>query len=669
MGKKIEIRKKRLSSFLIYPAIVIMWSLGGCATQPTPTSEIAADNTRASMMEQNSIAQKNEMPEYQTEQLAAKIPEDMQKEESEKAQFTESEPRILFEPTRSNMNQVLGIDFTMLDLGKSRLTVTTDKKVTYDLDRKGDKDLVLRLHNTTIPSLLLREINTTNFQTALDKVKPAFSTENKEVSIAMSLREITPFHIKQTENGLSIDFDQTSIKPPDKKIIPLDLAEAQTSTLAAKQASVKTTTGTTPANTGQKKAYTGEKMHLEFINADITYVLQLIYEVSKKNIIWDPEIKGKTVSMTLKDVPWEQALDLILDSNDLARSDRGDNIIWITTKAKMDKFLADEKDEAKRRQQEQKDAEEERKMAEQEVKEQEPLITEYLPVDFAKAEDIEPIIVLSKKEGAKKSIDKRTNTIVIKDTASNIEEAKKTVAQFDTPVKQIMIEARIVDASENFSRDLGLKWDSTSGAEHTNLNGDGGEMTIGGNFSTNAPNTEWGNIGINFARLTSSGLGTLALDATLALAESEGTAKVISAPKVIASNNEKATISRGTTFYPPPSENVQPQPIEGELRLTVTPNVSPNDYVTMDINVEDRTATTTSKSGKTIETKLVVKSGETFVIGGIFTESTRDNSTGFPVLKDIPLLGWLFKAKNKQTEKTELLIFITPTVLPPLTNN
>jgi hypothetical protein len=213
------------------------------------------------MMEQDSIAQKNEMPEYQTEQLAAKIPEDIQKKESEKAQFTESEPRILFEPTRSNMNQVLGIDFTMLDIGKSRLTVTTDKKVTYDLDRKGDKDLVLRLHNTTIPSLLLREIDTTNFQTALDKVKPAFSTENKEVSIAMSLREMTPFHIKQTENGLSIDFDQTSIKPPDKKIIPLDLAEVQTSTLAAKQASVKTTTGTTPA-TGQKRHTQAKKCTL-----------------------------------------------------------------------------------------------------------------------------------------------------------------------------------------------------------------------------------------------------------------------------------------------------------------------------------------------------------------------------------------------------------------------
>ena len=671
MGKKIKIRKKRLSSFLIYPVIVVTWLLGSCATQLPATSEIAADNTKASAMEQNPIVQKNETTGYQKELLSAKIPEVIQAE-SEKAQFTESEPRVVFEPTKSDLNQVLGIDFTMLDLGKSRLTVTTAKKVTYDLDRKGEKGLVLKLHNTTIPSLLLREIDTTNFQTALDMIKPAFSTQNKEVSLDMSLREMTPFHIKQTDNGLSIDFDKTSINPPDKKIIPLDLAEAQTSALAAKQASVESTG--TAATVGQKKAYTGEKMHLEFVNADITYILQLIYEVSKKNIIWDPEIKGKTVSMTLKDVPWDEALDLILDSNDLAKSYRGENIIWITTKAKMDKFLAEEETAAKKRQQE---MEAELKRQEEDKtksKAEEPLITEYVSVNFKDAADIAKQIILTdadKKRGVSIIADTKTDTIVITHTAAGIEAIKKTIKYFDAPLKQVMIEARIVDASDTFSRDLGIKWESTSGASHTNENGDGGTTTVGGTFSTNSPDGWASNIGLNFARLTSSGLGSLTLDASLALAESNGNAKTLSAPKVIAQEGTESTIKSGEVIQIAATENVAASEWPAELSLSVTPTtISSNNYITLTVNVsDDQRVDNSRKTTKTINTTLMVKSGETVVIGGIIKEKEGSNVNGIPVLKDIPGLGWLFKAKSKTTSKSELLIFLTPTVISSQVND
>jgi type IV pilus assembly protein PilQ len=681
MGKKIKIRKKRLSSFLIYPVIVVTWLLGSCATQLPATSEIAADNTKASAMEQNPIVQKNETTGYQKELLSAKIPEVIQAE-SEKAQFTESEPRVVFEPTKSDLNQVLGIDFTMLDLGKSRLTVTTAKKVTYDLDRKGEKGLVLKLHNTTIPSLLLREIDTTNFQTALDMIKPAFSTQNKEVSLDMSLREMTPFHIKQTENGLSIDFDKTSINPPDKKIIPLDLAEAQTSALAAKQASVESTG--TAATVGQKKAYTGEKMHLEFVNADITYILQLIYEVSKKNIIWDPEIKGKTVSMTLKDVPWDEALDLILDSNDLAKSYRGENIIWITTKAKMDKFLAEEETAAKKRQQEIQDELKKQEEAKTKSKAEEPLITEYVSVNFKDAADIAKQIILSesdKKRGASIIADKKTSSIIITHTAAGIETAKKTITYFDKPLKQVMIEARIVDASEDFTRNLGVQWGKIdangnvvtagiSGSE-TDKNPSGGTNTGGGTFSTNAPTGWASNIGLNFARLTSSGLGSLTLDASLALAESNGTAKTLSAPKVIAQEGTESTIKSGEVIQIAATENVAASEWPAELSLSVTPTtISSNNYITLTVNVsDDQRVDNSRKTTKTINTTLMVKSGETVVIGGIIKEKEGSNVNGIPVLKDIPGLGWLFKAKSKTTSKSELLIFLTPTVISSQVND
>jgi type IV pilus assembly protein PilQ len=658
MGKDIKIRKKGLFSFLIYPAIGL-WLLSGCASSSS-TDAIVAD-TIVPLLEESSYAQQDETAVSREIQLAAEIPENGQGEPQE-AGVTVSEPRIFIQPRQSDLTQILGIDFMMLEQGKSRLTLTTDKKVDYDLEREGDKALLLRLHNTTVPDLLLREIDTTHFETALEKVKPAYSTEDKESEILISLREMVPFHIKHTENSLAMDFGQTSVAPPDKKIVPLNLAETQIRTLAASQAPGTVVTDAGPAAQARQKRYTGKPMYLDFDNADVTHILRLINEMSEENIIWDPEIKGQTVSMILKDVPWDQALDLILDNNSLAKRYRGDNIIWVTTKDKMNRILAEEAAEAERRRQE---LEAERRRQEEERKKAEelaPLITEYLPVDFAKADEIKGHITLTDRGNM--SIDTRTNTIIIKDIAKSIEEAKKTIEQFDTPVKQIMIEARIVDASENFSRDLGLKWNAATEAHRDSTMT--GEPEYGGTFSTNAPWAGDGNIGLNFSKLTSSGLGSINLDASLALAEAEGTAKTLSAPKVIAQEGANAKIVSGETIYTNPTENVAQTSRDAALTLDVTPtSISYNGYVTMEIHVTDnKNVSSTLDTTKEISTELLVKSGETIVIGGIFKENEAENVTGVPVLKDIPGLGWLFKAKTKTTEKSELLIFLTPTVLP-----
>ena len=191
-------------------------------------------------------------------------------------------------------------------------------------------------------------------------------------------------------------------------------------------------------------------------------------------------------------------------------------------------------------------------------------------------------------------------------------------------------------------------------------------MVLGGSVATNAP-TEWAsNIAFSIARLTNRGLGTLSLYAYLALAESEGKARIMSNPKVIASNGESANINRGTTFFLQAAENVEPKEVVATLSLEVTPTVSYNDFVTMEVNVKDESQTgSSSKSGKDLRTKLMVKSGETAVIGGIYTEDSTENESGIPGLKNIPYLGRLFKAKTKTMSKGELLIFITPTVLAP----
>jgi type IV pilus assembly protein PilQ len=400
----------------------------------------------------------------------------------------------------------------------------------------------------------------------------------------------------------------------------------------------------------------------------------LIGEVSKLNIVWGPDVKG-TVSMRLKNVPWDQALDVVLETNDLGMR-REANIIWVTTRAKIKELEKEEEEKQK--------AEKERikeiRAEQEEAKAAEPLITEYIPVDFADADaDIKPLIESIKSERGTVNVDNRTNRLIVTDIASIIEKAKNIVKEFDTPVKQIMIEARIVDASTTLIRDLGIQWNPIEGQRRRNTGvifgiptdatgfSSGGDQLYGGSFSTNVPSNWSSNIGLTFGRLTSSGLGALTLSASLALAETEGNAKIISAPKVIASNKEQAVISRGDIIYRDivTADTVEVRELEATLKLTVTPTVSYNNYVTMEIEVNDDKVFTdlSGKTKKSIVTTLMVKSGETVVIGGIYKEDKVETETGIPWLKDIPIFGWLFKAQSRSVERSELLIFLTPNVL------
>ncbi len=591
------------------------------------------------------------------------------------------EPRIFFKPGSVSMNQVLGIDFTMLDHGRSRLNVTTDKKVRYNLERKGPKTLVLVLEETVIPPLLLRRLDSSEFDGAVDQVKPHFSSEDKRLSLAISLREMVPLHVDQTDGVIHVDFGPTSVRAPEKKIIPVKLVQAEKSAAVAVETAAGGRVLTQAAPSGDaplifgKRKYTGAKMTMDFSNAEVTNILRIIGEVSKLNLIWSPDVKGN-VSMRLKNVPWDQALDLVLMNNNLGMRKEG-NIIWVAPKSKIDQIKKEEQKRREAKQAEIRKLEEEKKAAEQAKKEVEPLITEYLRVDFADANtDILPHLEKLKSERGSISVDERTNTIIMTDIAEIIEKAKKIRSEFDTPVKQIMIEARIVDATSNMGRDLGIEWGiagqrrNNTGVAFNNYDattyGTGGDRLWGGAFDTNAPAGWISNIGLTLGRLTSSGLGALFLDASLALAESEGTAKVISAPKVIASNGEEAKIARGSEFYLNAAENVEARAVTAELSLTVTPTVSFNNFVSLNIVVSDEQQTSdSSKSTKNVTTKLMVKSGETVVIGGIYTENESEENSGIPWMQDIPVLGWLFGAETKSYGKTELLIFITPTVLPP----
>lgn len=271
--------------------------------------------------------------------------------------------------------------------------------------------------------------------------------------------------------------------------------------------------------------------------------------------------------------------------------------------------------------------------------------------------------------------DPTTNMIIVNGVRSKVEKVKEIVQRLDVAEYQVMIEARIVEARTDFSRNLGVEWNNIERQWQKNEGagwqtdpeqfGNYNDMTVGGNYSTGSPDGWTDNLGFTFARLTNRGLGTVALDANLALAENEGKLNIISAPKVIVRSGELAKIQRGDTFYLPANEMIEAKEVEAKLSLEVTPIVNANMFVNLNVRLLDEQQTADdAKFGKELETTLIIRSGDTVVIGGIYTEEDEKGESGTPGLRKVPLLGWAFKAERKEIEKSELLIFLTPTAFP-----
>ncbi|MBN2418506.1 MAG: hypothetical protein JXL81_03920, partial [Deltaproteobacteria bacterium] len=360
MSKLNCIDKKRwLHSFLIY-IFIAFWFLPGCATSKSVATNPAPDVDSQSSIDQSDTGytRNDTVPEEKTIAEADDNRAETNTIESsynnKEEEYKESEPRIFIKPSSLKLGEVLGIDFSMLPQGKSRLTVTTNKKIKYDLDRINANTFSLNINDSKIGNdILLRYIDTTEFQTAVEKIDPAFDKDNNNVSLGITMREIVPYYIEQSDNILTVDFDRIKSKIPEKNIVPLNLVEAETKNLAASAEQPSrpkpSVSGSAPQAAIQAfspsvdNKYTGEKLYLEFAKAtDVTHILRLINEISDENIIWDPAIEGKKVSMILKDVPWDEALELILKNNDLAKRYVGENIVWITTKQKMAQILAEE---------------------------------------------------------------------------------------------------------------------------------------------------------------------------------------------------------------------------------------------------------------------------------------------------------------------------------------
>ena len=434
---------------------------------------------------------------------------------------------------------------------------------------------------------------------------------------------------------------------------------------------------------GSRGGYQGEKLSLNFQNVEVRSVLNVIADFTDLNIITSDSVQG-SLTLRLKDVPWDQALDIILQTRGLDMRKNG-NVVWI---APRDELATKEKLALE---------------SQQQITELEAVRTETFQLNYASAADVVKLIsdekqkILSKRGSA--VMDTRTNQVFVQDVPSRLDDVRKLIAKLDVSVRQVLIEARIVEANDAFSRNLGAR---LGYGEDTRPTGGAGQRVfgnlvqsnIGANLGTNAQTAGFATGTPNFTgasgtdtaqnvNLPASGIGGFGASAVslilfnrdksrflsmeLSALESDGKGKIISSPRVLTANNVEALIEQGTEIPYTTVSNAGTQTSfrKANLALKVKPQITPdgNIIMTLDINkdaVGQLTASGLAIDTKHIKTQVLVENGGTVVIGGIYKQDSNTTVTKTPLLGDIPVLGYLFKNTQRADTKTELLVFITP---------
>ncbi len=547
------------------------------------------------------------------------------------------------------------IEFLMMEEGKSRVIVQTTRRVRYETQRPSPKRVLLKLFNARIPKFEKRPLITTRFKSAVDRVVPVQTPKMGDTAIiAMELRQAVPYRVEQKDNGFFVDFEPSTVPPrplADVEMPKWEQVMRETEVIATKAAKVPSVKVVSP-ETG--KVYTGQKISLDFQDADIRNVFRILHEISGKNFIIGEDVRGR-VTLKLDKVPWDQVLDLVTKMNKLGIAEEG-NIIRVAPLATLVAERAAEKSAREAKQ------------------EAAPLVTEYIPINYAEAAAIQQHLNEVKSDRGKVTVDDRTNMIIMIDVKDKIRRAKEVVKKLDVVTRQVMIEARIVEANTDFSREIGVQWggtyDGVSGDGTYQLGGGLGTLGAANNWAVNLPPAAaTSGIGFNFARLTGS---PLMLEATLQAMEAQNAGKIISSPKVLTMDNTTAVIKQGRQIPYQTSEEgtITVTFVDAVLKLEVTPHITMDNRISMKINAtKDAPDPAVDVLGqpailkKEVNTELLVNNGDTIVIGGIITEETGIGQESVPGLSRIPVLGWLFKSKSKRSAKTELLIFITPTIV------
>ena len=563
---------------------------------------------------------------------------------------------------RPGKHNLKNIDFRRGPQGDGKVIIKlSDTGVGIDI-REQAGEIIVDFHDTQITSDLQRRLDVVDFATPITTIDTF--AQGKNVRMVISAKGKYEQLAYQAGDEFTVNVKPIVVKPGDEK-------------------------------KKDELGYSGEKLSLNFQNIDVRAALQVIADFTGLNFVTSDSVKG-SLTLRLKDVPWDQALDIIVNAKNLAVRRSGN----VVTVGPADEVNA--KDKA---------ALEAGKI----VQELEPLTSELIQINYAKADDIAKLLKSIKAvEGAPSAtanpalatsadnkgagtdsntllsprgqvtVDARTNSLLIQDTPSKVREVRKLISQLDQPVRQVMIETRLVEATDNFARNLGVKWgvvrQDTLGNNQVTTCGtlgcnvdilNGSKIAIGGNgLSVDMGADALGN-GTSVGSLATSIMhlpNNTMLNLELSALEQEGLGKVISSPRLITANSKKARIEQGqervfTTTVLGVGSTVTKKAV---LALEVTPQITPDDRIILDVVVTkdsfaDATAGLINK--KEITTQVLLSNGETVVIGGIYEQQTADTVTKVPFFADIPLIGWMFKKHNRFDNKVELLIFLTPRIL------
>lgn len=570
------------------------------------------------------------------------------------------------------LSQVVSLEFSQ-ENGNSLFDVLVDGPVDIVDAEPNDKGVIFGLKNAKMSRDQQRVFDLSAFPSVLQSVVPYTFAKN-EVRFAVVFKQPAPYKLEKAGNRISFIVEDAQIAS-----IPLDSVKKeidhspvnesmQDSTVPSSTTELKgpadvlpmtsAVVGSSQSNTSSlsvepEKAFTGELITLVFDNADVRQILQLIGDVSGLNIIASDDVKG-TITLRLIDVPWDQALDLVMDIKDLGML-RDGNVVRILPREKI------------------RDMDMARLTAKRDQEKLEDLETKVISVSYTDVKNVSSAISEILSERGKITEDPRNKQVIISDIPSAIEEAETLVKILDTPERQVVIEARIVEADSTFSNDLGVKWglsyDNDGGGP---WNADNVGVGLGGEFLISPPiagsvGSAGLSSGVTFGRV---GIDSTILDLRISALETAGNGKVISTPRVTTLNGQKAKIAQGTAipYATVSDQGTKVEFVDATLSLEVTPEINPDNSVILSIK------TTNSSVGavfggvpginkKEAQTNVLVQSGETTVIGGIFIEDEDTSVQGVPILGSIPILGHLFKSTSKNKSRSELLIFLTPRIV------
>lgn len=544
-------------------------------------------------------------------------------------------------------HELRDIDFHRGKNGEGRIQVDlSDPGIGIDIRQQGTA-LIVDFLKTGLPRNLQRKLDVSDFATPVQGVDTFVQGDN--VHMVIEPHGLWEHAAYQTDNKLIIEVKPV-VDDPNKLI------------------------------KGGKIGYSGEKLTLNFQKIDVREALNVIADFIETNMVISDTVKGD-LTLRLKDVPWDQAFDIILQSRGLDMRKNG-NVIQV---APREEIAAKEKIELTSR---------------QEISELEDLRTESFLISYQKASALATLLssekqrILSKRGSA--VVDERTNTLFVQDTPAHLEEARKLIKQIDVPVRQVMIEARVVEASDKFGKNLGVRLgynsNDTFKMNGTNLNGNiGANKITGGPLGTtidpitgaasaspltlpiNLPNVNLpsaGTAGAFSMLLFNNSLSKL-LSVELSALETDSKGKVISSPRVVTSDKTEATISTGTQVpYQQASSSGATNVAfkAATLSLSVKPQITPDDNVIMDIKVNKDSVGTLyagvpSIDTNAVTTQVLVENGGTVVIGGVYSQVESTGVNKVPLLGDIPVLGYFFRSTAKLDNKSELLIFITPKIM------